>query len=321
MKKGLIGLLVLALAMTFGLGAMAETTSDETVDCYAISVMAGGAAWGAFEKGFNLGCEELGWNAYYLAPQQANDSAEMVTMIETALNNGADVIMCAFNDLNMFSEVIERCSQSGVPTVGLYQEAEGIDCWIGSDSAKMGSLMADAIVEVAGDNPINVLYLQTTLTHQQQNIQYKAIADRLAEIAPDAVVLGQDECNSNNVTAASKLAALKLANPAFNCCINGDGNGTVGCAAFVEEQGLQGKFFSVGIDDSPEILRLIKEGSLSCTITQGFYDSGYTACYLADKLLKGEEVEYYTPSENLIIFADDVDAYCEQYGIDLSSVD
>ena len=34
-----------------------------------------------------------------------------------------------------------------------------------------------------------------------------------------------------------------------------------------------------------------------------------------------EEVEYYTPSENLIIFADDVDAYCEQYGIDLSSVD
>ena len=35
MKKGLIGLLVLALAMTFGLGAMAETTSDETVDCYA----------------------------------------------------------------------------------------------------------------------------------------------------------------------------------------------------------------------------------------------------------------------------------------------
>ena len=35
MKKGLIGLLVLALAMTFGLGAMAETTDTDGVElCY-----------------------------------------------------------------------------------------------------------------------------------------------------------------------------------------------------------------------------------------------------------------------------------------------
>lgn len=49
---------------------------------------------------------------------------------------------------------------------------------------------------------------------------------------------------------ADKLAAIKLANPEFNVCVNADGNGTIGCAAFVEDQGIEDEFIGIGIDDA-----------------------------------------------------------------------
>ena len=302
----------------------ANKPADDVKQVYLISVMAGGAAWGACEKGFNDALAELGWEGHFLAPQEANDLAEMVTLTETALTNGADIILGAFNDDNMFSDVIARCTEAGVPVISLWSSPDGIDCSIGTDTKKFGEKMAEAVVKAAGDGPINLVYLQTMLTHQAQNVQYASLRDTLLAERPDAVIYGQEECNSDNAKAADKLSAIKLANPAFNVCVNADGNGTIGCAAFVEDQGLQDEFISVGIDDAVETLRAIKEGNLTCTITQGFYDGGYRAVYIGKSLLEGKtvgdgdgQIPYHTPTENEILFAEDIDEYCKSMGIDL----
>ena len=85
-------------------------------------------AWDACEKGFNKAIAELGWEGHFLAPQEANDLSEMVTLTETALTNGADIILGAFNDANMFSDVIARCTEAGVPVIGLWGAPDGVDC-------------------------------------------------------------------------------------------------------------------------------------------------------------------------------------------------
>lgn len=139
----------------------ANKPADDVKQVYLISVMAGGAAWGACEKGFNDALAELGWEGHFLAPQEANDLAEMVTLTETALTNGADIILGAFNDDNMFSDVIARCTEAGVPVISLWSSPDGIDCSIGTDTKKFGEKMAEAVVKAAGDGPINLVYLQT----------------------------------------------------------------------------------------------------------------------------------------------------------------
>lgn len=301
-----------------------DKSTDGIKKVYLISVMAGGAAWDACEKGFNKAIAELGWEGHFLAPQEANDLSEMVTLTETALTNGADIILGAFNDANMFSDVIARCTEAGVPVIGLWGAPDGVDCSVGIDPKSFGEKMAEAVEIAAGDGPINLVYLQTLLTHQAQNIQYASLHDTLLAARPDAVFYAQEECSSDNAKAADKLAAIKLANPEFNVCVNADGNGTIGCAAFVEDQGIEDEFIGIGIDDAVETLRAIKEGSLTCTITQGFYDGGYKSVYIGKSLLEGktvgdgdDQIPFLTLTENEILFAEDIDEYCKFMGIDL----
>lgn len=62
-----------------------------------------------------------------------------------------------------------------------------------------------------------------------------------------------------------------------------------------------------------ETLRAIKEGSLTCTITQGFYDGGYKSVYIGKSLLEGktvgdgdDQIPFLTLTENEILFAEDM---------------
>ena len=84
--------LILSL-MLIGALAVTATAEGQPLKVYAVSVMSGGAAWGQYEVGFNKACEELGYEGHYLAPQSFNSAAELVNLTETAITNGANIIL------------------------------------------------------------------------------------------------------------------------------------------------------------------------------------------------------------------------------------
>lgn len=323
MKKKLaaftLGTMVLTAA--FGSFAGAEEKSSEGLKVYQISVMSGGAAWGQDEKGFYEACEELGWDGQYLAPQSANGYTEMVNLTETAITNGADIIMPCVADPDMFADVLARAKEAGLVVIGLAAGDGGqyCDAEIGTDPVSLGENAAEALVQaVAEDEPINVCTMQTLLTSTPQNNQRQAFEDKLKELRPDANIISYEECDSSATKAVDKLSALYLAHPELNGVVSFDSYAGLGGSAFVEEKGLQGEFHVVGIDDAPEILRAIKAGTMDCTVAQMWHEIGYQSCYLAKTIYEGEDYEYTNGIGTAIIFADDVDEWVETYGIDLT---
>ena len=319
MKKVLS--MVLALSMLLSLCVLSSVAlAEDPIQCYAVTVMSGGAAWGRFEEGFNEMCASYGWEGHYLAPANANDGTAMVQLAETALNNGADVLMVCALEPDLFTEVLGRARDQGVTVIGVAGGVDGYtEALVGTDAVSLGYNTAEALVAIAGDNPINVAIGQTMLSSSLQNEQIDAFLVKLAEIAPDAVIVDRFEMNSNASIAADRLSALYVAYPDLNASVSFDSYVGMGAASFVGDYGISDDFFAIGIDDGSEILLCVKDGTLDATIAQQWYEIGKRSVEVSYQLrVEGQELEYKQGVPTVIIYPEDVDAYAEANGIDLN---
>ena len=298
----------------------AAEESGEAVKAFFVGPMAGGAAWGQAEAGFLDACAELGWEGQYLAPTSNNSYSDMVNLLDTAITNGADVLITPVQDVDMWSDTLDRAREAGITIIAITaDDPERTDAQIGTDPSSIGKAAAEALAKAMEGTQIYVATMQSVLTDNSANTACKVFAETLAELAPDSVVVGALECNSNASEAQDNLSALKLSEPNLNAMISIDSYAGLGGAAFVEERGLQGEFYVIGMDDSAEILRCIKDGTMLCTIALNWYETGYGAVGLAEQIRAGETVEHTNDAGAKALFAEDVDAWAEEKGIDLNS--
>jgi ribose transport system substrate-binding protein len=301
-----------------------KKTSNDRLKVYAVSVMSGGAAWGQFEKGFLEACRAAGWEGHYLAPSASNVDTEMVNLLETAITNGADILFPVVTSEDTFADVLIRARERKIPMVSVAGGSEKYtETLVGTDPQALGEDAANALVRAMEGKPIYVAPMQTQLTNSGQNDQRQAFEDTLKKLRPDAVIVDRLDCNSNAMIAADKFSALKLGHPELNSMISLDSYAGLGAAAFVEEKGLQDQFCVVGIDDAPEILRAIQNGTMTCTVAQMWYQFGLRCVELAktvyDNYGDTTKYKYDNRMRTAIIFPEDVDTWVKTYNIDMSS--
>lgn len=297
--------------------APADGGDGEKVVCYSFGPMTGGAAWGQFEKGFYQACEELGWEGHYLAPTADNNMSELMNLHETAITNGANVMLPLVVDHDAMADILINAREQGITLYGVAASDDNLDGFIGTDSQNLGYNIAEALVKVAGDGPINVVTMQSLLSTQQQVEQVDAFVEHLAELRPDAVVVSREECNSSAQTAQDKLSAVCIAHPETNALVSFDSYAGLGAASYCVAEGVQDDFFVIGIDDAAEILLAIKDGSMDATVAQMWYKMGYEGVMNANKIRNGEEVPFATDAGTAIVMPEDVDSWAEQVGADL----
>ena len=316
MKKVLA--LALALILVLSIGAVAFAEGDKVV-CYSFGVMSGGPAWGPYQRGFNDACEELGWEGHYLCPTTDNNMSELFNLHDTAISNGADVMICCVTDNEAMADILQKAVDQGITMVGINQSDPHFPVMIGTDNVNLVNKIAEALVQCMGDKEINVVTMQTILAHQGQTDQVDAFVAKLLELRPDAKVVSREECWSSAQQSQDKLAAVCLANPEANCFVSFDCYAGLGAVTYVESEGLQGEFTVIGIDDAVENLRAMKEGTMAATVAQMWYRMGHEAVMLASQLKEGKELPATNDSGATIIMPEDIDAWVEEMGIDLNS--
>lgn len=314
MKK----IFVLALTLVMIATMFAFASAEETVKVYAVTPVSGGPAWGRFEEGFLAACEARGYEGHCLAPAVAQDKTAIVQLCESAVNNGADVLMMCANDPALFTDVLTQAQQRGVITFGIGSSIESCcNARVGTDNVSLGSNTATALVEMAKDEQLTIAVGMTALNNANQSNQVEAFKAKLAELAPNAVVVDIIECNSNASVAADKLSALYIAHPELNACVSFDSNFSIGAASFVADYGIADSFYAFGIDDGNEILTFVKGGQLDGTIAQQWVPIGEHAVQCAEDILGGKTIEYNQGIPTVIILSEDVDAYAAANGVEL----
>lgn len=280
---------------------------NESKDIMFVSIVTGGVAWGAAQKGFEDGLAELGWTGQYTSPATANDMSEVVTMLETAVTNNSDGILSVVLDTEQVTDVFTRAKDKGIPmiTCNTYTTEDLQNCWIGTDPDGMGVAQANAVLDGFTGENITLAYIQTGLTVPTQNQQFEKMSEVIKEKYPDATFI-QDECDSNAQIAADKCAALKKAYPDLNVIVCADGYGATGVANFIESEGYQDEITGIGIDDSEQMLDFIESGVMRCTIAQDFYTMGYKGVMMLKQIMDGETLPFANDSGTITITKDNV---------------
>ena len=295
-----------------------DTNGDGAVKIFLVSPLIGGSAWGNCQKGFEARCAELGWEGTYLGPVTTANTAEMVELAELAISNGADIIIGNWNDQEAFNDAVDRALEKGITLLGINYKLEGrVDNYCGIDPVKLGYIQAETLVENMGDAPINVVYMQPRLSSQSHNINYASFCEKLAELRPDAVVISQEESESNTQVAYDKLSAILLAHPETNALVADCSMAAVGAATLVEERNMMDSFYVQGIDGGAEILQYVISGHADCTIIQDWLSVGTGAVDLAKTLYEGGTVDGFTGMGAYPLYAEGVEAYAAAEGIDL----
>ena len=295
-----------------------DTNDDGAVKIFLVSPLIGGSAWGNCQKGFEARCAELGWEGTYLGPVTTANTAEMVELVELAISNGADIIIGNWNDQEAFNDAVDRAIEKGITLLGINYSLPGrAENYCGIDPVKLGYIQAETLVENMGDAPINVVYMQPRLSSQSHNINYQSFCEKLAELRPDAVVVSQEESESNTQVAYDKLSAILLAHPETNALVADCSMAAVGAATLVEERNMMDDFYVQGIDGGAEILTYVVSGHADCTIIQDWLSVGTGAVDLAKTLYEGGTIDGFTGMGAYPLYADGVAAYAEAEGIDL----
>lgn len=300
--------------------AVAEDSTDtgEAKNIMFVSIVTGGVAWGAAQKGFEDSLAEEGWTGQYVSPTTANDTTGVIQLLETAVTNKADGIITVILDTDQATDVLSKAKDAEIPVVtcNTYTTPEMQNCWIGTDPKNMGVTQAETALKFYDekgnddDGVLTACYIQTTLQTETQNEQFAAFTDKIHEKYPDAVLI-QDECNSDAAEASDKLAALLKSYPEMDVVVSQDGYGAPGIANYVESEGLQDQLIVIGIDDSEEILNYVSDGALDCTIAQDFYKMGYESVKYLKQIYSGDAPEFANDSGTIVIGPDEVADHLE----------
>lgn len=324
MKKRL-AVAAMAAVMTVSMMGMTSVVvqADDTVKIVTIGVQSGGSYWGNIEKGFTEACEGLGWEGDYWTPQNAGNDSEMVQLAENALTQGYDAICMEINDLDMYGDVISRAKEDGVKLISLTDVGEeNCDAFVGIDSYASGYSQGEKIAEFAKQleyDSINYVTLMSTTDNASQLKNRQGIADAIAENFDGEVnEIDIAATDSNAATAQDKLSAFYLANPDLNAVASADLYGALGAAQFVDENGLEGKFIATGLELTADAFNRVQDGDLMATSSVDSVGIGKNFCYVAQKILNGEDYDYSNPAEKIWVLPDEVESYCAENGIELN---
>ena len=324
MKKRL-AVAAMAAVMTVSMMGMTSVAvqADDTVKIVTIGVQSGGSYWGNIEKGFTEACEELGWEGDYWTPQNAGNDSEMVQLAENALTQGYDAICMEINDLDMYGDVISRAKEDGVKLISLTDVGEeNCDAFVGIDSYASGYSQGEKIAEFAKQleyDSINYVTLMSTTDNASQLKNRQGIADAIAENFDGEVnEIDIAATDSNAATAQDKLSAFYLANPDLNAVASVDLYAALGAAQFVDENGLEGKFIATGLELTADAFNRVLDGDFMATSSVDSVGIGKNFCYVAQKILNGEDYDYSNPAEKIWVLPDEVESSCAENGIELN---
>lgn len=322
MKKRTIAAIIAGTMAVTTVGAAMTVQADDKVKIVTIGVQSGGSYWGNIEKGFTEACEELGWEGDYWTPQNAGNDSEMVQLAENALTQGYDAICMEINDLDMYGDVITRAKEDGVKLISLTDVGEeNCDAFVGIDSYASGYSQGEKIAEFAKEmkyDSINYVTLMSTTDNASQLKNREGIADAISKnFEGEIKEIDIAATDSNAATAQDKLSAFYLANPELNAVACADLYGALGAAQFVDENGLEGKFIATGLELTPDAFNRVLDGDLMATSSVDSVAIGKNFCYVAQKIINGEEYEYSNPANKIWVLPDEVESYCEENGIEL----
>lgn len=297
-----------------GLSAPAELKKAEDLHIVYVTPLLASDVWLVSKEGFDAAAAEYGFKGDWVGPANI-DVDSMIKQIEIAIGEEADgIITCGLNPEAMVN-VMETANNAGIPVV-LVNAGSTMDApyfaYIGTNAVNLGEMAAEEVVAVQGEDEINVVYVGGTITNTSYTDTvegYKSVLEGMSNYQE----LSMEEDNDDVATAVDLWNNLFTAYPEITVCASASPSGAIGAAKVAAELGISDKVTIMSMDDTAEVLDLIRAGQIHGTMSQNYYRMGWQASqWIVEYWTEGKMPESkINDSGTVLVTADNVDTFGE----------
>ena len=290
----------------------ATTKAAEKLKFTLVLPMGANEVWNACADGFKAACETAGAEATVVSPVKPNDVNEMNSLIETAIANGTSGIITQAVNPEGQAPVFAKLDEAKIPF-----------CLVNSDattSNRLGFIGTGDDLGIVGGKAIvaamkgEKIVFATALFNLTAPIAISLHEAYLSELRKnpggfeEVVVLNTQ---SDQLISVQEWTNAFMTYPEINAGMNICGFGGLGAARAMNELGLKGKVVMLAIDDVPETMDGIRDGTLYGTMTQNFFRMGYEpVMWMKDFIANGTKpANVVNDSGTILVTNDNIDTY------------
>ena len=251
----------------------------------------GNGFFDAANKGAQEAAAEIGGiEVIYTGPTAATAEAQ-IEVINSLIAQQVDAIAISANDPDALVPALQKAMERGIKVIsfdsGVAQAGRQIHL-----NPSETNLIGETIIKLAADylpEGGDVAILSAASTATNQNAWIDAAKAVLPEKFPNinlvATVYGDDD----SVKSTDEAKGLIAAYPNLKAIIAPTTVGVVAAAQVVTDMGLIGKINVTGLALPSEFKQFIDNGASQAVALWNPIDLGYSAVFLANDLIKGEE--------------------------------
>ena len=289
MKRFLFGMTLMVLAAA--IVVLAACTMPETVvvekeaECgdterYIVSAPLVHPYITAWQVGAEAAAEELGVEIVFLAPAGYSPEKQL-EMTESAMSLPCVTGLSVMTGVpDIMEGILAQAKERGLGTTqnGSCGEAVNPDVCMSTDFYFAGATVAERLVELLGGEG-NVVVAFGEPGNVVDRDRQSGLEDYFAENAPGVKVIGTlIDCDNPEGTVRCAEEAL-VTFPEMNAYYSLGNLNSVGATVAFPEAGRDDVIIT-GVDDAPEIVEGINNGTVSFTYVQQPYGQGYLAVYI-----------------------------------------
>ena len=293
---------VAATALTITLTACGQGGNEANGEGNSVSVAIiaksnAGEFWVAAREGAMAAGEDLGVDVSFNGPDTENEGEKQLNQLQAAINANPDGIGFA----------AQNGAEEGAPAMLDEAKANGIDivafatpmsfsdapiATVASNNEKMGQMAAEHLAELLGGK--GKVAVITNGMVGDAAVRRDSFIEHLAEIAPDIEVVDVQDGQADRAISLNKAQGILQAHPDLNAFFGTSDNATIAAADQVSAMSKDVRV--VGIDATPEMLDMIRDGEISGIVTQNAFEVGYQTVQVladaaADKLPESDYID------------------------------
>lgn len=238
-----------------------------------------------------------------------NDPSIQVSLLEDAINNGANFVVFLPAESDGSAPVLTRCSELDIPIIIVNSQTNNTEelatAYVGSNDVEAGEMMADYVMEKLPEGG-KYAHMLGIVGNSAQIQRGQGIENKMTDIWE---CVGEYPCEwtgDKAVQAATDVLTQYGDEIKSIICDNDDMSSAV--QAYCNSIGRE-DVVCIGVDGNAGPLGMVKAGTLGATIFQDGANQVATAISLIPEIIAGNEVEKNIMVPFVLVTAENVDDY------------
>jgi ribose transport system substrate-binding protein len=243
------------------------------------------------------------------APPEA-DVVMHTQRLEDAIAKEPDVLAVSCLDVAADKPLIEEAQERGIHVISFDTPCPDtpVESFVGrydyvADGAEVAEYLAEAL---GGEGQVAILLGSPgAANHQLRTEGFKQVMEEY----PDIEIVAEEYDNDDVERAVNLTASMLQAHPDLDAIYGVNASNPIGAGRAIVEAGKKGEVLLIGMDDMPDMVNFVKDGTAIAMSVQNVPQIGYWTINYAVALTDGHTVPEIHDTGSLLVKPDMVDTY------------